>query len=74
MRWIDASRDLFPHISYRKIPIRRELHIAEPSSNGRLNDERRIEVLIQTLQESLGTSDGSHKEPNAVQLQTAALS
>jgi transcription antitermination factor NusG len=40
----------------------------------RLSDERRIEILLQTLQESLGTFCDSHKEPNAVQLQTAALS
>ena len=40
----------------------------------RLSDERRIEILIQTLQESLGISGDSHQEPNAVQLQTAALS
>jgi hypothetical protein len=40
----------------------------------RLSDERRIEILIQTLQESLGTSGDSDKEPRAVQLQTAALS
>ena len=40
----------------------------------RLSDERRIEVLIQTLQESLGALGDSHREPNAVQLQTAALS
>ena len=40
----------------------------------RLSDERRIEILIQTLQESLGISGDSHQEPNAVQLQTTALS
>ena len=40
----------------------------------RLSDERRIEILIQTLQESLGISGDSHQKPNAVQLQTTALS
>ena len=40
----------------------------------RLSDKRRIEILIQTLQESFGISGDSHKEPNAMQLQTAALS
>ena len=39
-----------------------------------LCDERRIEILIQTLQESLEISGDSHQEPNAVRLQTAALS
>ena len=40
----------------------------------RLSDESRIEILIQTLQESLGISSDSHQEPNAVQLQAVALS
>ena len=40
----------------------------------RLSDDRRIEILIQTLQESLGISGDSHQEPNVMQLQTATLS